>query len=323
MTSESMDTMTAMPVAGPEATAAITATEAPEATAAITAMTAAMTADEHARFERDGYLIVRGALSPDEVAYARAAITRAYRVADTAGSLSQTGALHQLSAVTSCPELAFLLDHPRILRYAWSMLGWNVHVYHSHIDVHPTVRARQPFWWQWHQDGGRQNRELETDPRPRMSVKVGYWLSDVSAPGRGNLMVIPGSHRTNWLPGPPRRDVQFERPAGAVEVRVAPGDAIVFDRRIWHARSDNHSPITRMAAFFGYTYRWVRIRDAVSGLPSRLWWDGLTPVQQQLLGHCGDGSGDHAWGHDPATTPLYGELARRGLLDGSCPALIP
>jgi ectoine hydroxylase-related dioxygenase (phytanoyl-CoA dioxygenase family) len=282
-----------------------------------------MTADERARFERDGFLIVRGARDRDDLAHARKAILRAYRTAEAGGRLGADRALHQLSAVTGCPELVFLLDHPATFRYAWSLLGWNVHVHHSHFDVHPPVTGHRPFHWQWHQDGGRQNRELETDPRPRLSVKVGFWLSDVSAPGRGNLLVIPGSHRTNWLPGPRRRDLVFPRPAGAVEVLAEPGDAIVFDRRLWHARSDNRSPLTRLATFIGYSYRWVQIRDNVGGLPQRLWWDGLTPVQRQLLGHCGDGSGDQAWGHAPDTVPLYRELAERGLLDERHPPLKP
>jgi hypothetical protein len=37
--------------------------------------------------------------------------------------------------------------------------------------------------------------------RPRLSVKLAYWLSDVSAPGRGNLKIVPGSHLTNWIGG--------------------------------------------------------------------------------------------------------------------------
>jgi ectoine hydroxylase-related dioxygenase (phytanoyl-CoA dioxygenase family) len=272
---------------------------------------AAMTPDERDRFDRDGYLIIPSVLDEDEVAYCRDAIMRARR------RVGATRALHLLSAVRNVPELAFLVDHPRTLRYVWSMLGWNVHIYHSHVDVHPQLHERQPIWWHWHQDGGRQNRELETDPRPRMSVKLAYWLSDVSHTGRGNFTVLPGSHRTNWLPGPPRRDVAWPAPEGATQVTANPGDVVVFDRRLWHARSDNYSELTRVAAFFGYTYRWVAGRDETPELA------GLTPVQRQLLGDPGDGSGDHRWGHEPATTPLYGELARRGLLDGSIPALIP
>jgi len=72
----------------------------------------------------------------------------------------------------------------------------------------------------------------------------------------------------------------------------------------------------------------VQIRDNVAGLPQRLWWNELTPVQRQLLGHCdgaatGAGSGDHAWGHHPQAVPLYRELAGRGLLDANYPPLTP
>ena len=276
-----------------------------------------MTAEERDRFDRDGYLVIRSVLDEEEIATARDAILR-FRE-----KVGATGALHELSAVTACPELAFLLDHPRAFRYIWSLLGWNIHVYHSHIDVHPRINERKPDWWHWHQDGGRQNRELETDPRPQMSVKLAYWLSDVSETGRGNFTVLPGSHQTNWLPGPPKRDLPWPAPVGATQITANAGDLVVFDRRLWHARSDNYSAITRVGAFFGYTYRWVAGRDDVAGLPGTPGWAGFSPVQRQLLGHCGDGSGDHAWGHYPETTPLYGELKEQGALDASIPALIP
>jgi len=284
---------------------------------------APMSAEEREQFERDGYLIIRGALTPDEVEIARASVQRARDAAIVNGDIAPDGALHLLSAVTHCPELAFLIDHPRVFGYIWSMLGWNIHIYHSHVDVHPHIATPKPFHWEWHQDGGRQNRELETDPRPRMSVKLAFWLSDVSGTGRGNFTILPGSTKTNWLNGPPSRDVEWPQPEGAMQVTAKPGDVVVFDRRIWHARSNNYSQFTRMGAFFGYTYRWVRGRDEVDELPNQPWWGDLNPVQQQLLGGVGDGTGDHAWGHYPATTPLYGALKQRGLLDRSIPALIP
>ena len=257
------------------------------------------------------------------VAVARTAILRSKENAAREGGLGPTGALHQLSAVTNNPEIAFLLDHPKAFKYIWSLLGWNIHVYHSHVDVHPQIHEKQKEWWHWHQDGGRQNRELETDPRPMMSVKLAYWLSDVSETGRGNFTVLPGSHLTNWLPGPPSRGVPWPQPEGALQITANPGDLVVFDRRLWHARSDNYSPITRVGAFFGYTYRWVAGRDDVAHLPTTPDWETYNPVQQQLLGGAGDGTGDHAWGHYPETTPLYQELKRQGLLDSSIPALIP
>jgi ectoine hydroxylase len=240
-----------------------------------------------------------------------------------AGSLGPDGSMHLLSAVANCPEVVGLIDHPVTFGYVWSTLGWNIHVYHSHLDVHPPIRVSMPFRFDWHQDGGRQNREIETTPRPRLSVKLAYWLSDVSEPGRGNLKVVPGSHVVNWIDGPPRRDIQWPDPEGAIEVTAAPGDAVFFDRRIWHTRSRNYSQHTRKAIFFGYTYRWTTIRDDIAPIRASDWFGRLTPVQQQLLGGAEDLGGDHAWGHDPATTPLYGWLKERGFLTPANPPLQP
>jgi ectoine hydroxylase len=278
----------------------------------------AMTSEQRTRFEKDGYLVVPGVLDEEEVARYASAVDQVYDRQAQANGLGANGSLHMLSAVAQCPSLAPLLDHPNVFGLVWSMLGWNVHVYHSHLDVHPRVAADRPYRFEWHQDGGRQNRELETDPRPRMSVKLAYWLSDVSEPGRGNFKVVPGSHLTNWLDGPPRRDMPWPDPAGAIEVTAHPGDVVFFDRRIWHARSDNHSSFIRKAVFFGYTYRWIRSRDEIPTDDYR-----LTPVQRQLLGLLGPTDGDHAWGHEPSSVPLYELLRDTDKLDPGFAPLRP
>jgi ectoine hydroxylase len=225
---------------------------------------------ERERFEQDGYLIIRGALTHDEVLHYREALDRAYLSAGAESLVAPGGSLHWLSAVARCPQVVGLVDHPATFPYVWSLLGWNIHVYHSHLDVHPPLAAPRPFRFEWHQDGGRQNREVETDPRPRMSVKLAYWLSDVSETGRGN-----------------------------------------------------YSTFTRKAVFFGYTYRWIAIRDENDGIWATGWASQLSPVQRQLLGGLQPGDGDHAWGHSPATTPLYGWLRERDLLDPAYPPLRP
>jgi ectoine hydroxylase len=287
-----------------------------------------MTAQQRDEFEQNGFLVIPGALSESEVAFYAEALDRVYAVEQAAGRLSPEGAMHLLSAVTHCPEAVGLIDHPRTFPLVWSILGWNVHIYHSHLDVHPPIRVPKPFRFEWHQDGGRQNRELETDPRPRLSVKLACWLSDVSEQGRGNLKVVPGSHRQNRIDGPPRRDVEWPEPEGAIEVRVNPGDVVFFDRRLWHARSDNYSEITRKAMFFGYTLRWIAIRDEVGALQASPEFESLSPVRKQLLGGVSRGiagqlEGDHGWGHYPETTPLHGYLKERGLLAAGNPPLRP
>lgn len=296
-------------------------------TSQMDADSAAMTADQLEQFEKDGYLIIRGALDDSEVELYTDAIDRIYAAEESAGRLSPEGAMHLLSAVTSCHEAVGLIDHPKTFPLIWSILGWNTHIYHSHLDVHPPILVDKPFRYEWHQDGGRQNRELEGDPRPRMSIKLSYWLSDVSETGRGNLQVVPGSHLINRIDGPPSRDVEWPAPEGAIEVQVSPGDCVFFDRRIWHARSDNYSDITRKAMFFGYTQRWIANRDELAPLHADPIFETFSPVQRQLLGGVGAGAdevpGDHEWGHYPSTTPLYGFLKEQGALTGDRPPLIP
>jgi ectoine hydroxylase len=284
---------------------------------------AAPAAAECEQFDRDGFLLIRGALTPDEIGFYRKALDRAYRAAQAGGRIAPGEAMHQLSAVAHCSEAVGLIDHPATFPYVWSILGWNIHVYHSHLDVHPRLSARRPFRFEWHQDGGRQNREVETDPRPRLSVKLAYWLSDASEPGRGNMKVVPGSHLANWIAGPPRRDVPWPDPDGATEVTASPGDVLLFDRRLWHARSDNYSDTTRKAVFFGYTYRWIAVRDENDRYLASPGASQLTPVQRQLLGGLEHVDGDHAWGHYPESTPLHGWLRDRGLLDPANPPLRP
>src|SRR6266567_1733623 len=288
----------------------------------------AMTDAQRTRFERDGFLLVRGALSDSEVAYYGDALERAYKAQQAVGRVSPGGPMHLLSAAKNCREAIGLTDHPATFPLVWSVLGWNVHIYHSHLDVHPPILGRPSFRFEWHQDGGRQNRELEGEPRPRMSVKLGYWLSDMSEPGRGNLKVIPGSHTRNRIDGPPRRDVEWPEPEGSIEVCAQPGDAVFFDRRLWHARSGNYSDITRKAIFIGYAPRWIAIRDEMEDLHADAAFQGLSPVRKQLLGGVGQGiigqaAGDHRWGHYPQTTPLYRFLEERGQLAQDYPPLRP
>ncbi|MDH6138213.1 MULTISPECIES: phytanoyl-CoA dioxygenase family protein [Kitasatospora] len=286
-----------------------------------------MTEQQRERFERDGYLVVPGALDAFEVAHYSDALDRLYARESAAGRVSPQGAMHRLSAVAALPEAVHLIDHPSTFPLVWSVLGWNVHIYHSHLDVHPPIRTPKPYHFDWHQDGGRQNREIETDPRPRLSVKVAFWLSDLSETGRGNFKVVPGSHLTNRIDGPPSRDIEWPEPAGAVEVTANPGDAVFFDRRLWHTRTDNYSDITRKGMFFAYSHRWSHNRDENDALLVDQAAQGFSPVQRQLLGARlaapGEVPGDHQWGHYPGTTPLHGYLSENGYLDPQYPPLKP
>jgi ectoine hydroxylase-related dioxygenase (phytanoyl-CoA dioxygenase family) len=224
-------------------------------------------------FERTGAVLIQSALEPELV-------RRLLDAAARTGARRPGQSTHLLEFLGRDPVFLDLVDHPATLPLVVAALGWNIHLYHSHLDVHPPAPSG-PRPWRWHQDGGRQNLEIESAPRPRLSVKVAYFLSDCSRPTRGNMLIIPGSHRRDTLRRPSRLDDVRRQPAGAEPVIARPGDALVFDRRLWHARSDNRSRVPRIAMFCAYTYRWIQPRGLY---PELLAGGGLTPVRRQLLG---------------------------------------
>ena len=278
-------------------------------------------ATEIAEFEREGLLLVPGALDAAQLGRLTKAVDRVYVDEAAAGRIAPGAALHLLGMLDRDPALLDLVDHAATFRYVWGLMGWNVYTHHNHLDVHPGVASAPRPPWNWHQDGYRQNSDIASDLRPMLSMKVAYVLTDLTATGRGATQVIPGSHRRNTLAGRPSdpKD-EYVDPDGAREIRARAGDAFVFDRRLWHSRSVNRSAVTRKIVFVGYTHRWIRPLDEVNYRDRAEWFGELSPVRQQLLG----GGADHAnyWGVDQGgwidkAIPLRAELAERGLLDGS------
>jgi ectoine hydroxylase len=225
------------------------------------------------RLDYDGLVLLEDALDADQVANLTSAVNRIWR---ERGSGS---ALHLLGFVGLDESFVELVDHPAALQLICEVLGCNVFVYHCHLDVHPPLERRPAAAWRWHQDGGRQNVELDA-PRPQLSLKVAYFLTDVDDPEQGAMWFLRGSHRLDRLERPRNGSV---RPAEAEPLLVRAGTAVVFDRRLWHARGDNLSRRTRKVLFYAYTHRWIRPRDELLGVDEELLLR-QNPVRRQLLG---------------------------------------
>jgi ectoine hydroxylase len=221
--------------------------------------------------DADGYAHIPGVLSPEEVA----AITEIVDVLAEQHYDAELGFVHVLGAAYLHPILTDLACDTRLMGVLAGALTPNVHIYHSHIDVHPPEQDK-PNAWRWHEDGGRQTADMEV--RARLSAKLGFWLSDCDEPGFGNLQVIPGSHRwTHHLPRTPG-----ETPEGAIEVLAKAGDVTFFERRIWHGRSTNLSDRTRKVVFFGYAPRWIVQREFPGA--EQLAAAVGDPLRRQLIG---------------------------------------
>jgi len=202
-----------------------------------------------------------------------------------------------------------LLDWHKTFPKVWGILGWNIYSYHSHFIITPPRKPEnrdQTKPLGWHQDSGRVNQEMESSPRPRLSLKIAYMLSDCSEPNFGNFCVIPRSHLQDTLDRPTDGPMSEQ----AIPICCNPGDAVFFDRRLWHARSENDSEIIRKILFYGYGYRWLRPKDDMT-IPKKIFRNN-DPIRQQLLG-----GGTNANGHfSPKDTdvPLKVWLEEHGII---------
>ena len=258
-----------------------------------------LTKDEQTFFNEQGYLVIENAVDPEAVA-------RLLEVIDRIDQRERTPELSdKLLSVTNIlhEDLALLdlVDLPTVFPKVWGVLGWNIYSYHSHLDVTPPANPDTTTWTvAWHQDSMRVNDEIEIHPRPRLSLKVGFYLSDVSEPGRGNTLIVPGSHLDDELDCP---EDGLSNPAGAEPLCVKPGSAVLIDRRIWHSRSRNDSDLTRKVVWLGYSYRWLKPKDemTVSHLLKT-----VDPVRAQLLGA---GSANGVYDPVDSDVPLRSWLA--------------
>lgn len=263
-----------------------------------------LTPAEREFFNTQGYLIVENALSSemtDRLIAAADRIDARERGADQAGKL-----LSFPNVIHEDPAFAELIDCPRTFPKVWGILGWNIFLYHSHVDVTPPADAAALTWRvAWHQDSMRVNDELETNPRPRLSLKIGYYLTDATVPDRGNTLIVPGSQLQNEIDCP---QDGVSCPAGSEPLCVKPGTAVIIDRRIWHSRSANVSNITRKVVWYGYSYRWLRPKDEMT---VRHLYAQLDPVQRQILGDGQSANGTY--------DPVDADVPLRTWLREHCP----
>jgi ectoine hydroxylase-related dioxygenase (phytanoyl-CoA dioxygenase family) len=265
-----------------------------------------LTDEERHAFNQQGYLVVLDALD-------RVMTDRLIAGVDRVDARERTlahGRDRLLSFANILPEddaFLDLVDWPRIFPKVWSILGWNIYVYHTHLDVSPHAPEPPARPVAWHQDSMRVNEEIETHPRPRLSLKVGYYLTDVSGPDWGNTLLLPASHLRDDLACP---NDGTSCPEGAIPLRVPGGAALVLDRRLWHSRSPNFGPHTRKVIWIGYAYRWLRPKDemTVQHLIER-----CDPVRRQLLGRAT--SANSAYDPEEADVPLRSWLQEHACAD--------
>jgi len=224
-------------------------------------------------FEQQGFLTIPDALSSTQIASQIAAIDNL-----TDGD---PGKIHNVADIFGKHD-AFLdlLDLPTVLPMVRTLLGDNIWVNHSHFNANPAGESadisKYMNGYGWHRDGGAIHQDLPWPP-PLLSLKVGFYLTDLTEPGRGETYFIRDSHLTGEKSPSPT-----ELPESAFPMLVKPGTAVLFDRRLLHSiRSPNISRMKRQAVFIQYAFRWM---GAVDSMDVERLRHKCNPIRRQMLG---------------------------------------
>lgn len=213
-------------------------------------MTNALSADQVARYRRDGYVCPVPGLSAADAAEVREAIEAFERRSGlVAGHVIRNKGHLKLM------RLYRLIRHPAILDAVESVLGPDIMVWGSSLFV---KEAQDPAYVAWHQDSYYWG--LEPDD------VVSAWIALYpSTPENGAMRVIPGSHKMPQMahrksaPGSANMLFTHEELAEDVDERravdfvLAQGQMSLHHVKILHGSPPNRSPGRRM----GYAIRFV------------------------------------------------------------------
>jgi hypothetical protein len=182
-----------------------------------------MTDAERFRFDLQGFLVRRGALSTGDVAALNAAI-------DSFGlppAGRDIGSQRFTDFLPVARRFRDLIDHPAVLGVVRETCGPNVRLDHVYgIVMSPGTAGLglhgggTPFDPAQHyrSDGGR----------IRTGLVAAQWALVDHPPGGGGFVCVPGSHRSGF-PLPPAADADL-----VVHVPLAAGDVVVFTEALIH-----------------------------------------------------------------------------------------
>jgi ectoine hydroxylase len=242
-----------------------------------------LSADEIARFERDGFLIFEEMFSAAEVAVLRAEAARVAQVeADAvfregdAGLPKSMFALHERAGPTASKAYRAAAHCPRVLDPIRQVLADEaVYLHHSKVNMKAAIDGTA---WPWHQDF--HTWHLVGIAAPTMATFM--IMLDESSGFNGCLYFVPGSHvigRTDpyyddstayklWAAKPDdMKRIMADHPA-PVAITGAPGTAALFHCNLLHASGSNLSAHDRWQLYFCFNTVANRPKDVPKPRPT-------------------------------------------------------
>lgn len=281
-----------------------------------------MTDQQAQQWASDGYLVIEGALNPDEVAFFSDELDRVrqepgyepvsepglnighYNWLEHAVDTAPDGFMDRRDLLGYSQAFVDLVDRPNVFDLIVDIMGVNIALSMTQAIVRA---ATDKFPGYTHTDGGEALREIRVTEKSRpLAMKAMYLLTDVTEPDSGNLTVFPGSHRRPF-PLPANNNRSNTKGARAAELpfqgsreQQAPiltpdspgahqllgqaGDCYLFSHALWHGPARNTTNRARKTLLYNYAQLFMRQYDfqVTPELNAR-----LSPRQRRLLGDLG------------------------------------
>lgn len=209
-----------------------------------------------ADFHRDGWLVLPGLLSPDEIAELKEQVVEAFGEPDLAGSTSQIIRHQMFLKGKSFEEL---IDRSPVIDYVEGLLGSNCHM----ISMNAIYTGPGQGIDKWHVDEQVHFPRAEgvpLDPRIEMPVYIVqamYYLVDVPLE-LGPTQFVPGSHRSGQQAT--QDNLEYEG-RGVFSAIVKAGDVLLQNGQTWHRGATNLTKDQwRVVQQVSYGRRWISQR---------------------------------------------------------------
>ena len=243
-----------------------------------------ITPEQKKQFDDEGYLIIRGALDEEMVSSLTEAGDRLVATDRTQNRQRRPGGLYDGFRNCVSMDEAFLplITNPKTFSIVAQLLSPYLSLLTSHLIYRYPDPPGSPDTERlpgWHRDHYMSMRDLGDQHIPRHSLKVAYYLTDLSEANSGVTMMAAGSNQLKERIEIPEGQVD---PATKVEPMLNPGDCVFFENRTWHAGAANLTKRVRKAVMVGYSYDWVSPTDYRRQSPELV--EKLTPIERYLVG---------------------------------------
>jgi ectoine hydroxylase-related dioxygenase (phytanoyl-CoA dioxygenase family) len=256
------------------------------------------------RFWEDGYLVVNGVLTPDEVEYYRAASESREVVSglDKAGYRDRI--VHLLEITSRHPAFRELAKHPGVVSVVTKILGDDVQLHHSKLATKPPKVGQGTF--SWHQD-------FAYFPHTNASLVAVMVMLDDATPENGCMSVVRGSHRwgllnhlvDGWFCGQCMEPERWSDASRIVTLTPRAGGISVHHALTLHASGENVAGLPRRGVVYQY-----RAADAYQ-LAGDVWVDTGYQIAgcQSATARCEGGA--FLMPRFRGKTPSYGNVWRQ------------